>query len=55
MVGELIEVALDVTGCECAASSGEDGVHVIPGQQGAVITISKIVGKFALGEHAGCG
>ena len=43
VVGELVEVALDVAWGECAAASREDGVHIVPCQQGAVVAIGKVV------------
>ena len=42
VVGELVEVALDVTGGERAAAAGEDRIYVIPCQQGTVVATRNV-------------
>ena len=54
VAGELVEVALDVAWCECAAAAREDGVDVVPGQQGAVVAVCLVACQLAFREHAWC-
>ena len=50
MVGELLEVALDVAWCEGGAAVGEDGVYAVPCEKGSVVAVGDVVGELALGE-----
>ena len=43
VVGQLVQVALDVAGGERGTSVGEDGVHAVPCQQGTVIAVCHVV------------
>ena len=58
VVGQLVEVALDVVGGQRGGSTGEEGVDVVPCQSCTVITIFHIVGQLTIfqmgwggGEH----
>ena len=51
MVGQLLQVALDVAGGQTAAAAGEDGVYGVPGQQGAVVAAADAGLVAAVGEH----
>ena len=56
MVGELVEVALNMSRCQRTAAPGEERVDVVPCQQTAVITAGEgcLVGMFGeVGRYAG--
>ena len=52
MTGQLVEVTLNMTRSECAASTGKDGVNIIPCQKRTFVTICSIARQFAFCEHA---
>ena len=53
MVGELVDVALDMAGRQTAGAVGEQGVDGVPRQQGTVVAAGNGRLVLALGEHAG--
>ena len=56
VVRQLVEVALDMGGCETAGTVGEQRVDIIPGQQGTVVTAGHtllVVMFREPGRHAG--
>ena len=52
VVGELIQVALDMSWGERAAAARENGVDIVPGQQCTVVAVCSIPCHLALGKHA---
>ena len=53
MVGELIQVALDMGRGERRTATGKDGIDIIPSQQGTVIATGNARFIATLGEHRG--
>ena len=52
MIGELVQVALNVAGSQCRATVCEDGIHAIPCQQGTVVAICHIIGQSVFRESS---
>ena len=53
MVGELLDVALDMAGRETAGTVGEQRVNGVPRHQGTVVAAGDGLSILALREHAG--
>ena len=53
MIGELLDVALDMTRRETAGAIGKQRIDGVPRQQGTVVAAGNSRLVFALREHAG--